>query len=415
MLTCWMIFCKPFLASGLQMSELQPSFVPLLEGFAIETGATSMKGGNCMICISSLLKSFIPSTLLLQLRCFCFCKVFFQDFWCLLPDTITVYPCTNNPKGQMSVEYHSFFLPQAGGTALSVRQCASLCWRTRVEPLTRRIWLSQLWQHVCGLISCWMGLLWGEKCIISTPVQLTQLGLTVCRAWSPSLPGAVLLKSSALVARGETCCANPLCLSAKSHLSGEVTTASWLLLSCPPSLAVLNPPSFFERSYLHPQICLENLLQDSCEQDCGLPLQQCCSVAEGHSDIHCKLHWAALAGLQHGKKVFPRLQVSPSVDGLGWAACFRTWYAAKESYACSEWCMGVCCPPAAINCLSELFVFLGIIFQSNYSLSPFHTSCRQHAKVLPACLPGTYHQRHELWPRLLQNPAGSSYGPRNPN
>lgn len=147
---------------------------------------------------------------------------------------------------------------------------------------------------------------------------------TDCRAWSPSLPGAVLLKSSALVARGETCCANPLCLSAKSHLSGEVTTASWLLLSCPPSLAVLNPPSFFERSYLHPQICLQNLLQDSCEQDCGLPLQQCCSVAEGHSDIHCKSHWAALAGLQHGKKVFPRLRVSPCVDGLGWAACFCT-------------------------------------------------------------------------------------------
>lgn len=129
MLTCWMIFCKPFLASGLQMSELQPSFVPLLEGFAVETGATSMKGGNCMICISSLLKSFIPSTHLLQLRCFCFCKVFFQDFWCLLPDTITVYPCTNNPKGQMSIEYHSFFSPPGRGHS-------SLCRTVHLPLLT---------------------------------------------------------------------------------------------------------------------------------------------------------------------------------------------------------------------------------------------------------------------------------------
>lgn len=49
--------------------------------------------------------------------------------------------------------------------------------------------------------------------------------------------------------------------------------------------------------------------------------------------------------------------------------------------------MGVCSPPAAINCLSELFIFhLAVTFQGNYSLSPFHTSCRQHAKMLSACL-----------------------------
>lgn len=40
--------------------------------------------------------------------------------------------------------------------------------------------------------------------------------------------------------------------------------------------------------------------------------------------------------------------------------------------------------------VSELFIFhLDIIFQGNYSLSPFHTSCRQRVKMLSACLEST--------------------------
>lgn len=98
---------------GLQVSEMQPSFVPLLEGSAIGTAATSMKGGNCIICLSLLLKYYIPSTHLLLLRCFCFCKMFLRDFCYLLPNTVTVFPCTKNPRGQMSVQSNSLALPQA--------------------------------------------------------------------------------------------------------------------------------------------------------------------------------------------------------------------------------------------------------------------------------------------------------------
>lgn len=111
---------------GVQVGEMQPSFVPLLEGSAIGTGTTSMKGGNCMICLSLLLKYYIPSTHLLLLRCFCFCKMLLRGFCYLLPDTVTVSPCTKNPRGQMSMQSNSLVLPQAL-TALSVRQCPSLC------------------------------------------------------------------------------------------------------------------------------------------------------------------------------------------------------------------------------------------------------------------------------------------------
>lgn len=127
---------------------------------------------------------------------------------------------------------------------------------------------------------------------------------------------------------------------------------------------------------------------------------------------HTGLLWL---GSSVEKKVFSRLQLSPCVDGLGWAACFHTWYGVKESYACSQWCMGVCSPPAARNCLGT------------FHLSPgHHLSGQLQLIVLPHlmqaackdafCLPGTYHQRHELWPGLFHNPvAGSSHGPRNPN
>lgn len=132
MLICWMTFYKLFLTSGLQVGEMQPSFVTLLEGFAIGTGAPRTKSGNCIISLSSLLIPYIPSTHLLLLRCFCFHKKFLQDFWCPLLDTTTVYPCTQNPTGQMNMQCNSLFLPQAECTALSVRQCTSLCCSGRV-------------------------------------------------------------------------------------------------------------------------------------------------------------------------------------------------------------------------------------------------------------------------------------------
>lgn len=246
-LICWMTFYKLVLTSGLQVGEMQPSFVSLLEGFAIGTEATR-KGGSCMIWLSLLLKSYISSTHLLLLKCFCFCKMFSQGFLCLLPDAITVYPCTTNPKGQMNTQYNSLFLPWAGCTALFVRQCASLCCSGSV--LTHTSGASDPQDMAFSALAARMWprfLLNGPALRRKVPNQHSSAADTAqtdcLQILEPLSPWGSVIEISALVTRGETCCTNPLCFSAKSHLSGEVTTASaFAVLS---SLSSCSWPAFF--------------------------------------------------------------------------------------------------------------------------------------------------------------------------
>lgn len=90
-----------------------------------------------------------------------------------------------------------------------------------------------------------------EKCLISTPVQLTQLRLPVgSELGAPCSLGQCYWSRQPQSLWVRPAVQNPLWLSVKSHLSGEVTTASWLVLSHPPSLAaLLNLPSSIGRSY----------------------------------------------------------------------------------------------------------------------------------------------------------------------
>lgn len=55
-----MIFYKSVLTSGLQVAELQPSFVPGLEGLANEIGATRLHLHNLQFCAAKIFHPFHP-------------------------------------------------------------------------------------------------------------------------------------------------------------------------------------------------------------------------------------------------------------------------------------------------------------------------------------------------------------------
>lgn len=172
----------------------------------------------------------------------------------------------------------------------------------RAEPLTRRIWLSRLWQHLRGLVSCRNGSALTRKMPTqhSGAAEAAQAAF-LCRAGSLSLPGGCVMETISLSHSGQDLLhRSPLPLRKVASIRRHNNR---LLLSCPPSLtAVLNLSSSIKRSYQHPQICLQKLLQDSCERHCGFPLKQFCGTVAGHSSTHCSSRRAALAVLLHWEK-----------------------------------------------------------------------------------------------------------------
>lgn len=132
MLICWMTFYKLILISGLQVGEMQPSYVPLLEVYW--NWGNQHEWWQLYDLPFFILISYNPSTRLLLLRCFCFCKKFFKIFNVsyLIPSRFTHAPKIPKAKGTCSAI--PFFSPRLGAQ-LSVRQCSSprcseVCWRT---------------------------------------------------------------------------------------------------------------------------------------------------------------------------------------------------------------------------------------------------------------------------------------------
>ena len=143
---------------------------------------------------------------------------------------------------------------------------------------------------------------------------------------APRSLGAVLLKLSALVTLGATCCVNSLCLLANSYLSGEVTTASWLGFTVPSSslATILNLPSSTEKSNI-PKSVSKNSYRVSVSAVVTYPfsniaVQQRDTVAS--TATHKELLWLCSST---GKNVSVRLQLSPCVDGLEWAVCLLSY------------------------------------------------------------------------------------------
>lgn len=150
-------------------------------------------------------------------------------------------------------------------------------------------------------------------------MQLTQLRLPFrAELGAPGSPGAALLKSPPSVALGETRCAKPLCLSARSHLSGDVTTGF-----CRPVL----PPWLLFLTCLLLLKGLTNIPKSVSKNCCRIPVSRpagwpCSNIAVQRQHAGAPTATGGgLLGLSSGtgRNVSPRLRLSPRVDGLGWA------------------------------------------------------------------------------------------------